>query len=220
MLALKSVLPFLPMIAALSANHLAAVDLSPALSAGSMSRATTTRPAAGRRSSCTNEEKPPGSMSATSCRSTPTSTPISAASAPWPCSRTSFLSSPLTTSPVSPAPRICTDWREFAAGSRPGMRSSCRRSCRRVPWPAEKGPRPGLPERRSAGAATGSQWRAPTIFRRRASPALQREAKCSAPATLRCAAALRVRPRSVPGLWIAVKAATGAADPPAERHPP
>ena len=31
MLALKSVLPLLPMIAALSANHLAAVDLSPAL---------------------------------------------------------------------------------------------------------------------------------------------------------------------------------------------
>jgi SLOG family YspA-like protein len=49
--------------------------------------------------------------------------------------------------------------------------------------------------------------------------ALQRETKCSAPAILRVAAALRVRTRSVPGKGIAVKAATGAAEPPAERHP-
>jgi hypothetical protein len=49
--------------------------------------------------------------------------------------------------------------------------------------------------------------------------ALHRETKCSAPAILRFAPALRVQPRSVPGKGIAVKAATGAADPPAERHP-
>jgi len=62
-----------------------------------------------------------------------------------------------------------------------------------------KRPRPGLPERRSAGAGPGLQWRPPTIFRRRASPALQREAKCSAPAILRVccgpAGAMPFRPR-------------------------
>ena len=65
MLALKSVLPLLPMIAALSANHLAAVDLFPLpSSAGSMSSATTTRPVSTRRSGSTNAEKPPGSKCA------------------------------------------------------------------------------------------------------------------------------------------------------------
>lgn len=116
MLALKSVLPLLPMIAALSANHLAAVDLSPAL----FRRLYVVRDndAAGinAASGSTNAEKPPGSKCASSCRFTAILTPISAASAPWRCSRTSFLSSPLTTSPVSHAPRICTDWREAPSG--------------------------------------------------------------------------------------------------------
>ena len=41
-----------PMIAGLSANHLAALDLPSSLCAASMSRATTTPPAAGRRTAC------------------------------------------------------------------------------------------------------------------------------------------------------------------------
>ena len=78
MLALKSVLPGLPMIAGLSANHLAALD-SPRHGAASMSRATTTRPVSTRHTGCTNAGARPASMSATSCRRRPTSTSTSAA---------------------------------------------------------------------------------------------------------------------------------------------
>jgi hypothetical protein len=85
----------------------------------------------------------------------------------------------------------------------------------------------GLPEqaicrkRRAAGKAaalSGLQWRGATIFRRRASPALHRETKCLSRAILRVAAALGVQSRSASGQGIAVKAAIGAADPPAERQ--
>ena len=76
MLALKSVLPMLPMIAALSANHLGAFDL-PLPSSASMSRATTMRPVSRRRSGSMNAGKLRGSTCAISRLCTAISTPIS-----------------------------------------------------------------------------------------------------------------------------------------------
>jgi hypothetical protein len=115
MLALKSVLPSLPVIAGLSANHLAALDLPPAPRSGpghlcsvSMSPATTTRPVSRRRKGCTNAASPPGSKSASSCRSMATSTSISAVSAPRACGRILRISSSPPTGrafcPISAAP--------------------------------------------------------------------------------------------------------------------
>ena len=135
MLALKSVLPSLPVIAGLSANHLAALDLPPArLCAASMSPETTTRPVSGRRRGCANAAAPPASKSASSCRSMATSTSISAVSAPRACGRISRISSspptgrafcPIHAAPIrggefqrhfgSPAPRRKESGFSFAA---------------------------------------------------------------------------------------------------------
>jgi resolvase-like protein len=113
MLALKSVLPALPMIAALSANHLAALDLPPdrgrgKLCAASMSPATTTRPVSERRNGCMNAASPPASKSATWCRCMATSTSTSSVSVPRACSRISRISSPPPTGrafcPIHAAP--------------------------------------------------------------------------------------------------------------------
>ena len=108
MLALKSVLPSLPVIAGLSANHLAALDLPTApgsepapgqirvrgrLCAVSMSPATTMQLASRRRRVCTNAEKLSGSTCASSCRSMATSTLIYAVSAPRACGHISRISS-------------------------------------------------------------------------------------------------------------------------------
>jgi hypothetical protein len=92
MLALKSVLPSLPVVAGLSATHLAALDLSPrfrpgAGCAGFMSPATMTRPVSKRRTACTNAASPSASRSASSCRSMVISTSIFVSSAPPACSR-------------------------------------------------------------------------------------------------------------------------------------
>jgi hypothetical protein len=64
MLALKSVLPLLPMVAGLSANHLASLNLPPALRR-LMSRATTMRPDSTQQTGCANETRV--SPSATGC---------------------------------------------------------------------------------------------------------------------------------------------------------
>jgi hypothetical protein len=112
MLALKSVLPSLPAIAGLSANHLAALDLPlppdrvrGKLCAASMSPATTTRPVSERRNGCANAAAPPTSKSASSCRSMATSTLIYAVSAPRGCGHISRInSSPPTGHAFCPMP--------------------------------------------------------------------------------------------------------------------
>ena len=92
MLALKSVLPLLPMVAGLSANHLAALDLPPALRRLYVAR---DNDAAGLKAADRLRERgtPPASMSASSCPSMATSTSTSAVSAPTACSRTLRTSS-------------------------------------------------------------------------------------------------------------------------------
>ena len=66
-LSLKSVLPRMPMIAALSANHLAALEFTPG-SPGCMSRKTETRRATRRPNDSAPVGKPPASRFATWCR--------------------------------------------------------------------------------------------------------------------------------------------------------
>ena len=202
MLALKSVLPPLPVIAGLSANHLAALDLPPAPGSGrgrlcsaSMSPATTTRPVSRRRTGCANAASPPASKSASSCRSMATSTSISAVWAPTACWRISRISSSPPTGrafcPMLAAPIRGGETQRHFGSFAPRRKEG---AAFRLPAPAclsrKRSRACGLPERRFAGGEAGLQWRRPTIFRRRAdhstdtshrepaiSPALQREAK-------------------------------------------
>ena len=81
MLSLRCVLPTLPMIAALSANHLAALSLPNRL-AGFISLATTIRPDGTRQRRSPNARIKPGSRRCRSCRHSATSTTICAS---WGC---------------------------------------------------------------------------------------------------------------------------------------
>ena len=102
-LSLKSVLPGLPMIAALSANHLAALDLAPC-SRGSTSPATAMPPAAWPPSVCMRAAARRTSRSAISCRCGATSTRTSAGSAPA-CSGASRRSARAGRCPALPRPQ-------------------------------------------------------------------------------------------------------------------
>ena len=231
MLALKSVLPMLPMIAALSANHLAALDLSPtpgSIPAGlrrSMSPATTTRPAAGRRSGCTNAGRPPGSKSATLvpvygdfnvdlCRLGAEGMLAHLADQLVPSDRTSFL--PDIAASIRGGETHC----HFGSFGATPEGEAAFVGGDGVPWP-EKEPRMRPSRAAICRSRNGLAMAAADHF-----PPPGTARLCSAkqnarrPPSSAVAAALRVRPRSVPGQGIAVKAAIGAADPPAERHPP
>ncbi len=100
-------------------------------------------------------------------RSTAISTPISAASAPRRCSRDLRSAARLG----DLAFRTCRGTAPAGVNCRP---VSCRneerlprRPCRRMPGLRKRGAAPGLPERRICRSRNGSQWRTPTIFRRR-----------------------------------------------------
>ena len=181
MLALKSVLPSLPVIAGLSANHLAALDLPPA-PAPPLCRARQRcgRPQGGDASARTRNRSP-ASKSASSCRSMATSTSISAVSAPRACGHISRISSspptgrafcPIHAAPIrggepqghfgSSAPRrkegaaFRLRRRCASAGKEPRMRPSraaiCRRRSRVAMAPANYFPPPPRPQRASMGS--------------------------------------------------------------------
>ena len=170
MLALKSVLPSLPMIAGLSANHLAALDLPPALrrlyvardndAAGHQGGRTGCANAARRRHRSPRARAGPWRLQPRSLPSRPRRHARASRGSARPVrpDALSARSSPLRSAAVSPAsfgsPGVAPEGRTaFVCGG--GVPS------------AGKEPRCGLPERRSAGGA-GRQWRRPTIGRRRA----------------------------------------------------
>ena len=184
--------PHCPMIAGLSANHLAALDLPPALRRLYVAR---DNDAAGLKAAKRLRERgiAPVSKSASSCRSMATSTSTSAVSAPTACGRISRISSSPPTArafcPMIAAPiRGGEIQRQFGSPA-PSRKEGLFVCGDGMPQP-EKSRACGLPERRSAGGEGGLQWRRPTIFRRRPQPhragamgtplagaALQREAK-------------------------------------------
>ena len=190
MLALKSVLPTLPMIAALSANHLAALDLPPTLR---RLYVALDNDAAGRIAAVRLRERARSrrSRSASSCRCSPTSMSICASSAPRRCSRISSA-----TRPGRPGAVLRRDCRRAAriephrrirrsAGMRNGL--SVRRrglSCRKGPrpWPSRAGDLPEAPGG-AVIARSGRRPEPPRNVRRRLfsaagfHPALQRETK-------------------------------------------
>ena len=200
MLALKLVLPPLPVIAGLSANHLAALDLPPAPGSGPGRLAPPRcRPRQRRRRS------PGGAPVAGTRHRRRHRNPRSRAGL-WRLQPRSLPSRPRQHAGASRGSAVPPDRTRFLPDARrsdPGGEpqrhfGSPRRKkerlfvClrRRALGRTEEEPRGGLPERRFAGGEAGFARRRPTIFRRRAdhstdtntgetaiSPALQREAK-------------------------------------------
>ncbi len=194
MLALKSVLPSLPVIAGLSANHLAALDLPPALrrlyvardndAAGLRAATAAARTRHRRRYRNPRTRAGPWRLQPRPLPSRPRGHAGTSRRSARPL-RPDALSArypPLRSAAVSPT-------------GHPGLAAPRRKEeglfvCGGGVLQPEKSRACGLPERRSAGGETGLQWRRPAIFRRRAdhptdtnhgepaiSPALQREAK-------------------------------------------
>ena len=190
---------------------------------------------------CTNEAPPPASRSASSCPSTATSTSTSAVSAPLPCGTSGGSARPLRPDAFSAR---CPPLRSAAVSQSHFGSPVSRRKEERLSFAAavclgrKRSRASGLPERRSAGGDSRVAMAPanyfppppPTPSRRRMGTPLAgrlciaKQNSCPAPssAVLRPAqvGALRVQPVSAAGKGIAVKAAIGAADPPAERHPP
>ena len=183
MLALKSVLPSLPVIAGLSANHLAALDLPPAPAVRPAPPLCRPRQRRGRSQGgargCANAAAPPASKSASSCRSMATSTSTSAVSAPRACGHISRISSSPPTGrafcPIPAAPIRGGEPQRHFGSAAPRRKEEGLFVCGDgVPQP-EKSRACGLPERRFAGGEAGLQWRRPTIFRRRPNPSRRRD---------------------------------------------
>ena len=230
MLALASVLPSLPLIAALSANHLAALAFAPSWrrlyvardndAAGRHAADTAARTRAGRRHRSPRARAGARGLQRRSLRPRPRRAPRASRSPARP-----RRSRPLRRRSVQPG--IAVPVARDRAGRRKPVRAgggqpfSREAEGRATAFPSGDLPEPpGGPK--GAALIPGAMARR-RIFRRRPErgPALHRETKCfrrrHPPRCFGPAGAPRLRPR--PG--IAVKAAMGAAEfPPAERHPP